>query len=72
MTRINSVVYILLLTLSSTLISFNSNAQVNEDQLGAWYMYFYDAKFGESQFGVKGDIQFRNWDLGGDLEQLFG
>lgn len=46
------------------------NAQVEEAQTGAWYMYFYDAKFKESKFGVQGDVQYRNWNLLGDLEQL--
>jgi hypothetical protein len=45
-------------------------AQVNEDKLGAWYMYFFDTSFQESVWGVQGDIQYRNWNLGGDLEQL--
>ncbi|MFT4661440.1 MAG: hypothetical protein ACI9AT_000073 [Ulvibacter sp.] len=40
------------------------------DQLGAWYMYFWNAKIRESKIGLQGDVQFRNWDLGGDLEQL--
>lgn len=47
-----------------------SNAQPDEDQLGAWYMYFWNTSFGESPFGLQGDAQFRNWNLGGDLEQL--
>ena len=42
----------------------------DEDQLGAWYMLFYDVQFGESQFGVQGDFQFRYWDFGSDLEQV--
>lgn len=33
-------------------------------------MYFFNANFGESNFGVQGDIQYRNWNLMGDLEQL--
>lgn len=45
-------------------------AQINEDKLGAWYMFFFDASFKESKWGVQGDVQYRNWDLGGDLEQL--
>ena len=52
------------------LIPFISKAQVDEDQLGAWYMYFYTAKFKNSQWGLQGDAQYRNWDVGGDLEQL--
>lgn len=45
-------------------------AQVDEDQLGAWYMYFFNKSFDNSQWGFQGDVQYRNWDLGGDLEQL--
>lgn len=45
------------------------NAQ-NSNQLGAWYMYFYDTQFTDSNFGIQGDIQYRNWNIMGDLEQL--
>lgn len=51
-------------------MSFSANAQIDEDQTGAWYMYFWNTNFGESQWGLQGDIQYRNWNLGGDLEQL--
>jgi hypothetical protein len=47
-----------------------ASAQIDEDQLGAWYMYFWDVKVGESGFGIQGDFQYRNWDVIGDLEQL--
>lgn len=47
-----------------------ASAQVDEDQLGAWYMYFFNARFEDSRWGFQGDAQYRNWDLGGDLEQL--
>ncbi|WP_300433838.1 DUF2490 domain-containing protein [Christiangramia sp.] len=58
------------LTLFLLFLNFNINAQVDEDQTGGWYMYFWDTSFGESKFGLQGDIQYRNWDLIGDLEQL--
>ncbi len=45
-------------------------SQIDNSQLGAWYMYFFNTNFKESSWGVQGDIQYRNWDLGGDLEQL--
>ena len=41
-----------------------------EDQLGAWYMLFWSADLKESNFGFQGDVQYRNWNIGGDLEQL--
>lgn len=45
-------------------------AQTNEDKLGAWYMYFFNTPFKESSWGIQGDIQYRNWNIAGDLEQL--
>ena len=45
-------------------------AQINENKLGAWYMYFFNTTFKDSQWGVQGDIQYRNWNVAGDLEQL--
>ena len=52
------------------LFSKNGNAQINEGKLGAWYMYFFNTTFKESRWGIQGDLQFRNWNIGGDLEQL--
>lgn len=43
---------------------------VDDDELGAWYMLFWNTKFGDTRFGAQGDAQYRNWNLGGDLEQL--
>ena len=45
-------------------------AQINEDKLGAWYMYFFNTTFKESSWGIQGDLQYRNWNTAGDLEQL--
>ncbi|WP_033958040.1 DUF2490 domain-containing protein [Psychroserpens jangbogonensis] len=59
----------LLLLISLFFIS-NTSAQVESGKTGAWYMYFINHQFKESQFGIQGDIQYRNWNLGGDLEQL--
>jgi len=60
----------LLLSVAACLLGGNAHAQVDEDELGAWYMYFFDAPFEDSQWGVQGDVQYRNWDFIGDLEQL--
>lgn len=51
-------------------VAVPAEAQIDEDQLGGWYMYFFDARSDDSQWGFQGDIQYRNWDLIGDLEQL--
>jgi hypothetical protein len=48
----------------------SSNLFSQEDQLGSWYMYFYTSKFKESKFGLQGDVQYRNNNFIGDLEQL--
>lgn len=61
----------LLITFLILLFLVDAKAQeINEDQLGAWYMYFFNKSFGESQFGIQGDYQFRFWNLGSDLEQI--
>ena len=56
--------------LVSLIIPISSSAQEKNDQLGAWYMYFYNTTFKESPWGIQGDLQYRNWNLAGDLEQL--
>ncbi|SDS30759.1 DUF2490 domain-containing protein [Gramella sp. MAR_2010_147] len=58
------------LLLISLFFTVNSNAQVDEDQHGGWYMYFWNTEFSDSKFGLQGDVQYRNWDVIGDLEQL--
>ncbi len=40
------------------------------DQLGSWYMYFFNKNFDQNRFGFQGDFQYRSWNAGGDLEQL--
>lgn len=47
-----------------------TNAQIEQSKIGAWYMYFYKHQFKNSQFGIQGDLQYRNWNTIGDLEQL--
>ncbi|WP_431157602.1 DUF2490 domain-containing protein [Winogradskyella poriferorum] len=50
--------------------TYLSVAQIDESQTGAWYMYFYNHKFNNSQFGIQGDLQYRDWQGLGDREQL--
>jgi len=53
------------------LISLSSYGQDTEPHdIGAWYMYFFNTKFKNSNFGIQGDFQHRNWNVLGDLEQL--
>ena len=60
---------LLLFLLGYTVHAWSQSA-IDEDQLGAWYMYFFTKKFENSQFGIQGDYQFRSWNLGSDREQL--
>ena len=61
---------LMLILLLNVPLDTAAQTPVDEDDMGAWYMYFFNAKFGDSQWGLQGDAQCRNWDLGGDLEQL--
>ena len=45
-------------------------SQIDENDVGAWYMYFFSTRLKESRWGFQGDGQYRAWDLGTDLEQL--
>lgn len=69
MLKMKHQLYIALLIVLCSLPAL-AQAQFNEKQTGAWYMYFFNTTFKESSWGVQGDVQYRNWDLGGDLEQL--
>lgn len=55
---------------ATTVMPQSASGQVDEDQIGAWYMYFFNGNFEDSRWGFQGDAQYRHWDLGGDLEQL--
>lgn len=59
-----------ILILVCLLITSLSIAQVEQSQTGAWYMYFYNHQFEDSQFGIQGDFQYRDWQGLGDMEQL--
>jgi hypothetical protein len=62
--------FIYTLILLSFFFTKTLKAQESVDQIGAWYMYFYNKTFKDGQWGVQGDVQYRNWNFGGDLEQL--
>jgi hypothetical protein len=58
--------------LASLLICFLINpvfSQVEND-MGAWYMYFGNLKFSDSPWAIHGEVQYRNHNKLGDLEQL--
>ncbi|MCR9083910.1 MAG: DUF2490 domain-containing protein [Cyclobacteriaceae bacterium] len=61
---------LLICVVMSLAISSRAQTEVDDSQLGAWYMYFFNKKFGDSQFGIQGDYQFRYWNMGSDLEQI--
>lgn len=62
--------YFLALTL---LFCFSNTiqAQPDPDEMGAWYMYIFNTQFKkDSLWGIQGDIQHRNFNVIGDLQQL--
>lgn len=60
-----------MLVVSISLFTAKSGySQINEKEMGGWYMYFFNTTFKESAWGIQGDIQYRNWNIIGDLEQL--
>lgn len=59
-----------ILLIASICICSIGYSQIDQSNLGGWYMYFFKADFKKSGLGVQGDIQYRNWNVMGDLEQL--
>ncbi|MEM7163114.1 MAG: DUF2490 domain-containing protein [Bacteroidota bacterium] len=51
-------------------ICLQSSAQLDETQTGAWYMLFWNTQIKDGPWGFQGDVQYRNWNIIGDLEQL--
>jgi hypothetical protein len=48
-----------------------TKAQTDPDEMGAWYMYILSTQFKkDSLWGFQGDIQHRNFNILGDLQQL--
>lgn len=62
-------VFVLLAGLVAPLLCAGQSA-IDESQVGAWYMYFFNKSFENSRFGIQGDYQFRFWNAGSDLEQI--
>jgi hypothetical protein len=60
----------LAMALITLLVAEGSAASDIEDELGAWYMTFFGKQWADSHWGFQGDIQYRSWDHGDDLEQL--
>jgi len=61
--------YFLVALMALSTLSLHAQ-DVDGDQLGAWYMYFFNKSFKNSRFGIQGDYQFRFWNIGSDLEQI--
>ena len=52
-------------------ISFSNVGFAQQDNdLGAWYIYFGNFRFTESPWAIHGEVQYRNHNTIGDLEQL--
>ena len=62
--------YTPLLILSYSLPT-NTQAQTDPDEMGTWYLYVFNTHFKkDSLWGIQGDIQHRNFNIIGDLQQL--
>ena len=62
---------ILLILFGLALFIFHqSKAQEDQDELGSWYMYVFNTSFNNSKWGFQGDIQHRNFNILGDLQQI--
>jgi hypothetical protein len=46
-----------------------AHAQVKEDDIGAWYAWFYNRNIDDTPWATQMIIQRRNWDTHGDLQQ---
>ncbi len=52
-------------------VNTTTQAQTDPDEMGAWYMYIFSTQFKkDSLWGIQGDIQHRNFNILGDLQQL--
>jgi hypothetical protein len=64
--------YCLVATLSCLFFLFvqDTYCQVDDSQLGAWYMYMWNKKIPDSQWGVEGEVQYTDYEIAGDQEWL--
>ena len=68
--RIITKIYLFLFFSFSFLLSQNAFAQEGEPELGAWYVYIWNTDFKESQLGIMGDFQYRNFSVFSDFQQF--
>ncbi|MBD3582606.1 DUF2490 domain-containing protein [Flavobacterium selenitireducens] len=54
----------------SALAFFCTDLAAQTDKTGGWYIYFGNIKPKESKFSIDVEAQYRNHNLGGDLQQL--
>lgn len=62
--------FILILVLIGFVLPKSITAQVDDGQIGAWYIYQFSSSPKNQIWSVRGDAQLRNWNMMGDLEQL--
>jgi hypothetical protein len=65
--RLSGTVLPLLLAM---LCASGASALDAEDETGLWSMYFFSGNFGDSNWLVQGDLQYRQWQVGDDTEQI--
>ena len=67
----NFIKYFAALIICLTMNTATAQEGPDEEQLGAWYMYFVQKKFENSRFGLQGDYQFRYWILVATWSRFF-
>src|SRR5690606_844982 len=49
---------------------FSNNPKKGDPKLGGWYMYFGNAKIEDTRWNINYDVQYRNYEIVSDLNQL--
>ena len=61
---------VIILSALFIIIGFPTSSSSQTNDRGAWYMYFLSNRFEESSWGLHSEIQYRNHNYIGDLDQL--
>ncbi len=56
--------------LAIIIFPFSLTAQVDENEIGAWYMLFINNSNSNSKIEFEADFQYRNWRITKDLQQI--
>lgn len=63
-------IVVLVAILLTTIKGFSITTEKGDPKLGAWYMYFGNARFQNTKWNLNYDVQYRNYEVFSDLNQL--